>query len=219
MSVNEKDNLETEKQILDDSISGELNEARDVTEGGEVESVLDEDATAAAEGANVKDPQDELQAELDKWKDVALRTAAEFDNFRKRSAREVQEARTYGNVDLLRSLLPVLDNFEMGLEAARAENEKSMIYLGMSMVKKQLADFLKEQNVEEVTPEVGSAFDHNLQDAVSQEASAEIPEGGIVRVMRRGYKLKERLLRPAAVVVSSGAGAQEPQESQPQENQ
>lgn len=226
MSVNEQENLETKKQNLDDSISGELDEVRDVLEGDEVENVIKKEQTGKAEeevesavsGDSVEatedqnaaiDPLADLQAEVEKWKDLALRTAAEFDNFRKRSAREIQEARAYGNVDLLRSLLPVLDNFEMGLEAARAENEKSMIYMGMAMVKKQLADFLKDQNVEELTPEVGSPFDHNLQDAVSQEVSAEIPEGNVVRVLRRGFKLKDRLLRPATVVVSSGAGAAE----------
>ncbi|TLD69557.1 nucleotide exchange factor GrpE [Phragmitibacter flavus] len=156
------------------------------------------------EQEQARDPMAELEAEVAKWKDLALRNAAELDNYRKRSAREMQESRAYGNADLLRSLLPIMDNFEMGLEAARVENEKSMIFLGLNMVKRQLADFLKEQAVEDVSPEVGGVFDPNMHEAVSQEASEEVADGGVLRVLRRGFKLKERLLRPANVVVSSG---------------
>lgn len=145
-----------------------------------------------------------LEAEAARWKDLALRNAAELDNYRKRVARDMQETRAYGNSDLLRSLFPILDNFEMGLEAARAENEKSMIFLGLSMVKRQLADFLRDQGVDEVNADSGVTFDPNLHEAVSQEASDAVPDGAIIRVTRRGFKLKDRLLRPATVVVSSG---------------
>lgn len=157
-----------------------------------------------AETAAEQDPQATLQAEVDKWKDLALRNAAELDNYRKRVTRDMQETRAYGNSDLLRELFPILDNFEMGLDAARAENEKSMIFMGLSMVKRQLSDFLRNQNVEEIVPTEGTSFDPNLHDAVSQEAHDSIADGGIIRVSRRGYKLKDRLLRPATVVVSSG---------------
>ena len=166
-------------------------------------SAPDADGAASPPAA---DPLAEARAEIEKWKDLSLRTAAELDNFRKRTARDMQEARAYANADLLRALLPVLDNFEAGLEAARAEGEKSMIFQGLSMVRRQLSDFLRDQNVEEINP-AGQAFDHNLHEAVSEEPSAEVAEGTILRVMRRGYKLKDRLLRPAMVVVSGGAAA------------
>lgn len=149
------------------------------------------------------DPLAEAQAEVAKWKDLSLRTAAELDNYRKRMARETQEARAYASADVLRALLPILDNFEMGLEAARAENEKGMIFQGLSMVRRQLQDFLKESGVEELNP-LGKPFDPNLHEAVSQEQSPGQPEGTVLRVMRRGFKLKDRLLRPAMVVVNSG---------------
>jgi molecular chaperone GrpE len=149
------------------------------------------------------DPITEMQAEVEKWKDHALRSAAELDNFRKRSARDMQEARAYANADLLRSLLPILDNFEMGLDAAKAESEKSMIYMGLSMVRRQLSDFLREMGAEEI-PSEGKPFDPNLHEAVSQEASTEVAEGTVLRVLRRGFKLKDRLLRAATVIVSSG---------------
>src|SRR5687768_13412086 len=91
-----------------------------------------------------------LRQEVDHWKDLAYRNAAELDNFRKRAAREAQDTRAYANADLLRSLFPILDTFEMGLEAARAESEKSMIFMGMSMVQRQISDFLREQGVREI---------------------------------------------------------------------
>jgi molecular chaperone GrpE len=148
-----------------------------------------------------QDPIALLTAEVDKWKDLAYRSQAELDNFRKRSAREAQETRAYANADLLRALLPIMDNFEMGLEAARAESEKSMIFMGMSMVQRQIADFLRDMGVTEVES-LGKAFDPNLHDAVSTEATAEHAEGTILRVTRRGFRLKDRLLRPTSVIVA-----------------
>jgi hypothetical protein len=87
-----------------------------------------------AEEARRLIPSPSLTQEVDRWKDLAYRSQAELDNFRKRSAREAQETRAYANADLLRALFPIIDNFDMGLEAARAESEKSMIFMGMSMV-------------------------------------------------------------------------------------
>ena len=152
------------------------------------------------------DPLEAALAEVTQWKDLAYRNAAELDNFRKRATRESQEARAYANADLMRSLFPILDNFEMGLEAARAESEKSMIFMGMSMVQRQIADFLRDMGVMEIEA-LGKPFDPNLHEALSQEVRTDLPEGTILRVSRRGYKLKDRLLRAASVVVSAHAPA------------
>jgi molecular chaperone GrpE len=145
------------------------------------------------------DPWEELEADVAKWKELSLRTAAEMDNLRKRTAREREEAIRYANQRLLEDLLPVIDNFEMGMQAA-AQDTSSMIYIGMDMVRRQLNDFLSSQGVEEI-PATGN-FDPNLHDAVAQEDCAKGEEGRILRVTRRGYKLRDRLLRPASVVVS-----------------
>lgn len=158
-------------------------------------------AEAEAAPATPTDPLEAALAEVAQWKDLAYRNAAELDNFRKRATREAQDTRAFANADLLRSLFPILDNFEMGLEAARAESEKSMIFMGMSMVQRQITDFLREQGVQEVDS-LGKPFDPNLHDAVSQEANSEAAEGTILRVTRRGYKLKDRLLRAASVIVA-----------------
>jgi molecular chaperone GrpE len=144
------------------------------------------------------DPLAELEADVAKWRELAVRTAADLDNFRKRSAREREDAIRYANQGLLEDLLPVIDNFEMGMQAA-AQDKSSMIYIGMDMVRRQLNDFLGGQGVTEI-PAEGRMFDPNLHEAVAQEPGAE--EGRILRVHRRGFMLRDRLLRPATVVVA-----------------
>jgi molecular chaperone GrpE len=146
----------------------------------------------------------QIQADIERFRDLALRTQADFENFRKRSAREKEDAVKYANASFLERLIPILDNFELGLAAARGSSESSAILSGMDMVSKQLTDFLTSSGVDAVNAE-GQRFDPNLHEAVAQEASATVPENVIVRQLRRGYKLRDRLLRPATVVVSKGA--------------
>ena len=95
-----------------------------------------------------------LEIEAAKWKDQAIRTAAELDNYRKRMAREKQDAVRYGNQRLLEELLPVLDNFNMGMQAA-AQEEGSMLYMGMNMVQTQISEFLTAQGADEIPAEAG----------------------------------------------------------------
>jgi len=178
----------------------------ETTQPDPVDAVPSPETAPPAEEAPPADPLTLLTQEVDRWKDLAYRSQAELDNFRKRSVREAQETRAYANADLLRALFPILDNFDMGLEAARAESEKSMIFMGMSMVNRQIQEFLRESGVQEIESQ-GKSFDPNLHEAVSQEASAEIAEGTVIRVTRKGYKLKDRLLRAASVIVSSGPPA------------
>jgi molecular chaperone GrpE len=149
------------------------------------------------------DPIAGLRADLDRFRDLAMRSQADFENYKKRSAREKEEAIKYANASLLEKLVSIVDHFELGLEAARGENEKSPIYSGMSLVLKQLQDFLAENGLQPIDA-VGQEFDPNLHEAIAHEPSDEIPEGAVIRQTRRGYRLKDRLLRPSAVVVSSG---------------
>lgn len=155
------------------------------------------------------DPLAQALLDIDKWKDLAYRSQADLDNFRKRATREAQETRAYANGELLRSILPILDNFEMGLDAARAESEKSMIFMGMQMVHRQFQDFLKDFGVQEIEAQ-GKPFDPNLHEAVSQEVTTEHADGAILRVTRRGYRLKDRLLRPASVIVAASPAPDSP---------
>jgi molecular chaperone GrpE len=161
---------------------------------------VDEAAEKTTEEVEI-DPWQALELEAAKWKDQAIRTAAELDNFRKRMSREKLDAVRYGNQSLLEELLPVLDNFDMGMQAA-AQEEGSMLFMGMQMIHKQLDEFLSSQNVEEIPTEVGGDFDPKVHEALGQEASDEIDEGKIIRVARKGYRIGERLLRPSNIIVA-----------------
>jgi len=162
------------------------------------EPVVPEDATA--EAGETPD----FQAEAARFKDLALRAQADLDNYRKRAIREKEESIRYANSSLLEKLLPVLDNFELGLEAARSATDTASIVQGMAMVQTQLQDFLKSQGVEAI-PAEGEVFDPARHEAVAQENSDSVPEGHVVRLLRKGYKLKDRLLRASSVTVSKGA--------------
>ncbi|HXL24468.1 MAG TPA: nucleotide exchange factor GrpE [Chthoniobacterales bacterium] len=161
------------------------------------------DGAPAADQTDGDDPVAGLQADLDRFRDLAMRSRADFENYKKRSAREKEEAVKYANTTLLGKLVSIADNFELGLEAARGEGETSPIYSGMNLVLKQLQDFLAENGLRPIDA-VGQKFDPNLHEAIAHEPSSEVPEGVVIRQTRRGYRLKDRLLRPSAVVVSSG---------------
>ena len=150
-----------------------------------------------------EDETEGLQADLERFRDLALRSQADFDNYKKRAAREKEEAIKYANNTLLEKLISIVDNFELGLEAARGEGEKSPVFSGMNMVLKQLMDFLAESGLQPIQA-VGQKFDPNLHEAIAHEPSDEVAEGNVIRQTRRGYKLKDRLLRPSSVVVSRG---------------
>ena len=169
------------------------------TDGGPPDA---QPANPAAEQTD--DGTEGLQADLERFRDLALRSQADFENYKKRSAREKEEAIKYANSSLLEKLISIVDNFELGLEAARAEGEKSPIFSGMNMVLKQLMDFLADSGLQPIDA-VGRKFDPNLHEAIAHEASDKVPEGTVIRQTRRGYRMKDRLLRPSSVVVSSGS--------------
>ncbi|MFK7911381.1 MAG: nucleotide exchange factor GrpE [Akkermansiaceae bacterium] len=205
--ANDESTQDNDEQIVEE------NDTTHVEDAPQADSAQDdpESSGTAQETEEEVDPWEALELEAAKWKDQAVRTAAELDNYRKRMAREKLDAVRYGNQSLLEELLPVLDNFDMGMQAA-AKEQDSMLYMGMDMVRKQLGDFLSSQNVEEIAAEAAGEFDPNLHEALSQEHSDEVDAGNIVRVMRKGYRIGERLLRPANVVVA--ASEEEPAESE-----
>ncbi len=160
-------------------------------------------------GTNFKQTDDareqlgQLKMELEKYKDIALRSVADLDNYRKRMAREKDDAIRYANANFLERLIPILDNFDLGLQAAKAGGSQSVVIDGMTMVFKQLQEFLASCGVETIDA-TGEHFDPNLHEAIAQEENAEVEEGVVIRQLRKGYKLKDRLIRPANVVVSKG---------------
>src|SRR5216110_555422 len=156
-----------------------------------------------AEGSEPEDPMAGLQADLDRFRDLALRSQADFENYKKRAAREKEDAIKYANSSLLERLVAIIDNFELGLAAAKTGGKQSPIYSGMVLVQKQLNDLLEENGLQAIEAE-GKKFDPNLHEAIAHEPSG-TPEETVIRQARRGYRFKDRLLRPARVVVSSGS--------------
>jgi molecular chaperone GrpE len=172
-------------------------------------------ATAPAAPAPVLTPGqlEELKtraAKADDHWDRLLRTAADFENFKKRAARERIEAAQFANAALLQKLLPVLDHFEMAQTAAQTaeapQNGVASLQAGIVMIQQQLKSILAETGLEEIDA-AGKPFDPMLHEAVSQLETDDAPEGRVVQQIRKGYKLRDRLLRPAAVVVAKKPSA------------
>jgi molecular chaperone GrpE len=132
-----------------------------------------------------------------------LRTTADFDNYKKRAAREKQEAIKYANEGLLEKLIPVLDTFDMAMSATQNTGSQAVesLQAGIGMVHQQLKSALARAGLEEIDAS-GKPFDPNFHEAVSQREAADVAEGTVVQQLRKGYKLNDRLLRPATVVVS-----------------
>ena len=193
-------NEELEEVVTDE----EDDPAREAISGEEAPGGSAEDTAAAEIVAEETDPVAALEAEVQKYKDESLRRAAEMDNYRKRMAKELEQSRKFSNQGLLMELLPVLDNFGMGMQMAEKE-QGSMLYQGMSMVQGQLGEFFASQGVKSVEVDAGGDFDPNFHEAVSQEVSEEVEEGKVLRVVRKGYLIGDRLLRPANVIVAKGA--------------
>ncbi len=148
----------------------------------------------------------EAQEAIAELNERIVRLTADFDNFRKRAQREKDEARQFANQGLLEKLLPVLDNFEMALTAVKDSDPS--VRDGVQMILDQLLGVLKESGVEPVDG-MGQPFDPNLHEALSQEETTEVEEGTVVQQVQRGYKLNDRLVRPARVVVAKAPGAAE----------
>lgn len=148
----------------------------------------------------------EPEEEIAKYRESALRAHADLDNFRKRATREKEESIRYANASLLEKLLPMLDNFDLGLEAARSAGGSGALISGFEMVRRQLDEFLRTAGVEPILAE-GSEFDPNWHEAMAMQPSSDIPEGVVIKQLRPGYKLRDRLLRPSGVIVSKGSAS------------
>jgi molecular chaperone GrpE len=135
--------------------------------------------------------------------DRLLRTMADFDNYKKRVTRERQEAVKYAYAPLLEKLIPVLDHFDKALDAARNATTDSpeAFHDGITMICQQLRTALTEAGLEEINA-VGQPFDPNWHEAVSQQPTTDVPDGQVTQQLRKGYRLRDRLLRPASVVVA-----------------
>lgn len=145
--------------------------------------------------------------EEESLRDQFVRLQADFANFRNRTQRERLELYQRANEDLLLELLPVLDHFELGLETARKQEADAAVLEGFSLVLDQFAALLERFKVKPVEA-VGAVFDPHLHEALTHMPSDEFAEGVCMNEVRKGYRLGEKLLRAAQVVVSSGAAAE-----------
>lgn len=150
---------------------------------------------------DASDPMEDLKAEHGRLKDQLLRTAADFDNFRKRTRRDLEDTAARSREELLRELLPIFDNLERAAEAAETAVDAAAVAEGVTMVLKQFDDIGGRVGIERMVA-VGERFDPQVHDAVQQMESADHDAGTIMAEVMPGYRLKERLVRPAMVVVA-----------------
>ena len=149
------------------------------------------------------DPMAALQQEKEALHDRLLRTAAEFDNFRKRIERERRDLSEFATADVLLELLPIVDNFERALQAP-APPEAEAFRKGIELIHKQMLDLLRKRGAKPIDT-VGADFDPKFHQAVIHEASGDHREGEVMQELQRGYMLGDRLLRPAMVKVAKSS--------------
>ena len=173
---------------------------------------MDDDILDPDREALVLEPEEEMRRlrealeaktrEAEEHRDRYLRAAAEFDNARKRAAREREEYTRYANESLLRELLPVLDNFERALQAARGEPVAAAVTAGVELIQRELLRVLEKFGVTSFTS-VGQPFDPERHEAIARVPALGRPEGTVMDETARGYLFNGRVLRPAMVTVAS----------------
>jgi molecular chaperone GrpE len=184
---------QVDRQELD--VEHELPASDELDEGGK--SSAAEVATSAPESELQK-----LKAERDMLLDRLARSQAEFENARKRAAREQQEFRDFATADAIKALLPVFDSFERALRAPA--NQANEFRGGVELIYKQLQDALAKLGVRPV-PARGEAFDPHVHEAIEMVETSDVPDHQVIDELQRGYKLKDRLLRPAMVKVAKNS--------------
>ena len=165
------------------------------SDGEDTQDASAEAASAAGEATEIQ----KLRAERDALVDRLARSQAEFDNARKRAAKEQQDFRDYALVDTLKTLLPILDSFERALRVSAGE--KSEFRNGVELIYKQLQDALTKVGLRPVEA-VGKMFDPHVHEAIEMVDTEDAPDHQVLEELQRGYKLKERLIRPAMVKVA-----------------
>jgi molecular chaperone GrpE len=165
-----------------------------------------EDMSDVMEGATAPEgggeTLDSVRKQRDEYYDLLLRKTAEFENYRKRIERERRDLSEYAGADILKAVLPLVDDLERALHAAATTDSVAAIRTGVELIHKQLLDLLKKKGVTPIES-VGQDFDPHIHQAVTQEVSEDHREGEVMQELARGYKLGDRLLRPAMVKVAT----------------
>tara|TARA_B100001057_G_scaffold296081_1_gene296210 strand:- start:1421 stop:1996 length:576 start_codon:yes stop_codon:yes gene_type:complete len=176
-----------------------LSEAPEEDTPADAKNATEEEVTTEPELSELEKAQNEAK----EMKVRYLRAVADLENYRKRITREKQDIIRSAAGCVVESLLPVLDNMKLGLKSAENHPEAKEVTSGFKMVDDQLKKSLSEQGLEELLPN-GETFDPNLHECISHQPSSEVAEDLIIETVRAGYRLNERLLRAASVIVSSG---------------
>jgi molecular chaperone GrpE len=192
---NEKNVAEQEEAV--DTPQNEQSDA-DV-EVVNAEDVIIEDASEAGDESEQKIA--ELQAKLDETENKMLRAQADFDNFKRRSRLDQEAAQKYRAQSLVSEIIPALDNFERALQIEADNDQTKSLLQGMNMVYNQLVQALKNEGVEAINS-VGEQFDPHLHQAVMQIEDENYESNSVVEELQKGYKLKDRVIRPAMVKVN-----------------
>jgi molecular chaperone GrpE len=186
-----------EETLVDADVSDE--------ERAELEATASDSSDTLQTAADGAGELDELIAsvrdERDRLKDQLLRTAADFDNFRKRTKKELEDADRRGREETVREMLPVFDNLERAISAAQTATDVTSITDGVRMVLRLFEDQMSRIGISKVAT-VGQRFDPAVHDAIQQKETDEHPPGTVVAEVVPGYRLGERLVRPAMVVVA-----------------
>ncbi|MEC7906001.1 MAG: nucleotide exchange factor GrpE [Verrucomicrobiota bacterium] len=171
-----------------------------------------QDGTENNEGASEEEKELSIEEQLQKAKSQAddnynnyLRAVADLDTYKRRVIREKDDLRQYAVSGLLESILPIYDNMALGLSSAEQVSDPKVVEEGIRMVLSQFKAVLGENGVEEIEPGKADAFDHNLHEAVQSQPSEEVDAGAVLQLIRKGFSLNGRLIRPATVIVSGGA--------------
>src|SRR5688572_4172936 len=165
-----------------------------------LESELEGEPSAPAAGG---DELGKLRAERDSLYERLARATADFQNSRKRLQAESDQRAQYANSALIKSLLPVIDNFERALAQDPSKTDAATLLKGMQIVHDQWLNVLRQQQVQEIDPKPGEPFDPTRHEALMQQPT-EFPPGSVVQMLQKGYALHDRTLRPAQVSVSKG---------------
>lgn len=179
-------------------------------QNGSAEPTAEEPEAAGEKSEPAPDPLESAKQEAQRFKDQLLRTAADFDNFRKRTRRDLVDAERRGRDDFLREILPVFDNLERAVQHVEKASDVQSVAEGIRMVLRQLADTLGKLGVERV-PTVGTPFDPAMHEAVQHFETSEHPPGSVAAEVQGGYRAQDRLIRPALVVVAKAPAEEAPQ--------
>lgn len=190
-------NTEPQEELETDDISAdEETEAAGISAE---ETASDDEDDAASEYNDIAAKIDEMETALQDANDKYVRLFAEYDNYRKRTAKEKTETYNNATANCIESILPVVDSFERSIESECSdENYKN----GMKLIFNQLMDILKKLNVNEVEA-LGAEFDPNVHNAISQQDGTDYASGYVCTVYQKGYKLGDKLIRPAMVAVAN----------------